>query len=98
MLQFHVQKCKSMTITRKKQSISGDLKLDDQPLQRVDVYKYLGLLISHDLSWSEYIHTICNKTKKLLGMLHRRFYQHADSNTLLQMYISLIRPHLDYGI
>ena len=30
-------------------------------------------------------------------MLYRRFYQHADSNTLLQMYISLIRPHLDYG-
>ena len=41
---------------------------------------------------------MCNKAKKLLGLLYRRFYQYADSNTLLQMYnISLIRPHLEYG-
>ena len=81
LLQFNVQKCKSMKTTRKKQSISGDLKVDNQPLQHVDAYRYLGLLISHDLSWSEHIRTICNKAKKLLGMLYRRFYQYADSIT-----------------
>ena len=32
-----------------------------------------------------------------LRSYYRRFYQHADSKTLLQMYISLIRPHLEYG-
>ena len=84
-------------ISQKKQGISGptpDLKLYNQTLQRVDAYKYLGLLISHDLSWSEHIWTLCNKAKKFL---YRRFYQYADSNTLLQMYISLMRPHLEYG-
>ena len=40
---------------------------------------------------------MCNKAKKLLGLLYRRFYQHADSSTLLQIYVSLIRPHLEYG-
>ena len=33
----------------------------------------------------------------MLGMMYHRFYQHADSNTFLQMYISLVRPHLEYG-
>ena len=68
-----------------------------QILQRTDAYKYLGLLVSHELSWSDHIRTICSKAKRMLGMLYRRFYQYADSNTLLQMYISLVRPHLEYG-
>ena len=98
LLQFNVQKCKAMKITRKKQSASTPiLKLNSQILQRTDAYKYLGLLISHDLSWSDHIRTICSKAKRMLGMLYRRFYQYADSNTLLQMYISLVRPHLEYG-
>ena len=100
LLQFNVKKCKVMKISQKNQGVSGptpDFKLHNQTLERVDTYKYLGLLISHDLSWSEHIRTICNKAKKLLGLLYRRFYQYADSNTLLQMYISLIRPHLEYG-
>ena len=50
LLQFNVQKCKAMKITRKKQSASTPvLKLNCQILQRTDAYKYLGLLISHDL-------------------------------------------------
>ena len=83
LLKFNVQKCKVMKITRKKQSIPlPPLLLCNQPLQCVDTYKYLGLFISHDLSWSEHIHTICSKAKKLLGLLYR-FYQHADSDALL---------------
>ena len=57
LLQFNVKKCKVMKISRKMQGVSGhtpDLKLHNQILQHVDSYKYLGLLISHDLSWSEH--------------------------------------------
>ena len=60
LLQFNVKKCKVMKISRKKQGVSGstpDLKLHNQTLEHVDAYKYLGLLISHDLSWSEHIRT-----------------------------------------
>ena len=96
---INVQKCKAMKVTRKKQSASTPvLKLNSQILQHTDAYKYLGLLISsHDLSWPNHICTICSKAKRMLRMLYRRFYQHANLNTLLQMYISLVRPHLEYG-
>jgi len=33
----------------------------------------------------------------LLGLIYRRYYQHADSNTLLQIYTALVRPHLEYA-
>ena len=29
-------------------------------------------------------------------MLYRKFYKNAETNTLLQLYISFIRPHLEY--
>ena len=91
---INIQKCKAMKITHKKRQSASTpvLKLNSQILQHTDTYKYLGLLISHDLSWSNHIHTICSKSKRMLRMLYCKFYQHANLNTLLQMYISLVRP------
>ena len=34
---------------------------------------------------------------KYLGLLYRHFYGYADDNTLKQLYLSLVRPHLDYA-
>ena len=34
------------------------------------------------------------KAKKLLRVLYRKYYQYAEPQTLLQLYISLVRPHL----
>ena len=63
----------------------------------VDSYKYLGLLISSDLSWSHHIDSICGKARKILGLLYRRFSHDAEPYALLQLYLSLVRPHFEYG-
>ena len=34
---------------------------------------------------------------KLLGLLYRRFYKHAEPPALFQLYLSLVRPHLRYA-
>ena len=31
-----------------------------------------------------------------MGLLYRRFYHHSDLHTLLRLYCSFIRPHLEY--
>ena len=59
--------------------------------------KYLGLLLSSDLSWTKHIEGICTKAKKILGLLYHRFYQYADQETLLQLYVSIVWPHLEYA-
>ena len=66
-------------------------------LEVVSTFKYLGLLISSDMSWSNHIKDICSKARKILGLLYRRYYQYADESTLLQLYMSLVRPHLEYA-
>ena len=97
-LHFNATKCKFMVISRKRgYHHQPVLFLETTPLEKVDSFRYLGLLISSDLSWSGHIETICSKARQLLGLLYRRLYHHADPQALFQLYLSLIRPHLEYG-
>ena len=73
------------------------LTLNGSQLTRVTSYKYLGVLITSDLMWSDHIVNVCNKTRKLIGVLYRSFYKHSTSSTMLKLYNSFIRPHLEYA-
>ena len=95
---FNTTKCKYMLITRKKRPLNTPaILINGIPLDMVDSYKYLGLLISSDLSWSHHIDSICSKARKILGLLYRRFSCDTEPHALLQLYLSLVRPHLEYG-
>ena len=98
-LTLNPSKCKYMILSRKKVPLLPEttLKLNNQVLEQVDMYKYLGILISKDLSWSPHIDTICSKARKILGLLYRRFYQSCSSDALRQLYTSLVRSHLEYA-
>jgi len=41
--------------------------------------------------------SLCTKARKLLGLLYHRFYKHAEPSALLQLYLLLVRPHLEYA-
>ena len=49
--------------------------------------------------WSSHITNICNKTRRLVGVLYRRFYKHYERrySPELVYFISFIRPHLEYA-
>ena len=40
---------------------------------------------------------ICNKTRRLVGILYRQFYKYSSPDTMLRMY-SFIRPHLEHAM
>ena len=67
-------------------------------MERVTAYKYLGILITSDLSWSSHIQAITTKARKQTGMLYRRFYNNSQPSTLKILYVALIRPLLEYGV
>ena len=64
------------------------------PLEQVETFKYLRVLLSSDLSWSSHIDFICTKARKLIGLLYRRFYGNVDNHSLLELYSVLVHPHL----
>ena len=39
---------------------------------------------------------ISNKAKKIVGLIYRQFYAWSSPVALLQLYTSLVRPHLEY--
>ena len=98
-LTLNASKCKCMVISRlKKRSISFlPLKLHEQTMERVSQYKYLGVTINEDLTWSSHINEITNKAKRMVGLLYRQFYAWTSTPALLKLYTSLVRPHLEYA-
>ena len=98
-LTLNPQKCKSMTISRKTKPSTAPftLRLHNEQLEEVDQFKYLGVILNHNFSWSPHISAICTKAKKILGLLYRRFYNHSSNECIKQLYLSLVRPHLDYA-
>ena len=97
-LTLNPTKCKAMIISRKRNAVEPpQLVLNGAPLEQVETFKYLGVLLSSNLSWSAHIDSICTKARKLTGLLYRRFYGNMDHHSLLELYSVLIRPHLEYA-
>ncbi len=71
-LTFNAAKCKSMFVSRKKRHThpNPSITLNGSP---TPTFKYLGLLISSDLSWTSHIDNTCSKAKRILGLLYRFF-------------------------
>ena len=88
-----------MVISRKhnQHNFRTSILLGNEALEIVQRYKYLGVMITSNLSWSEHIHTKCVKAKKLIGLLYRCFYSNADPTTLFKLYTALVCPHLEYA-
>ena len=93
---LNTTKCIFMLVSQKNRpSIpSVTISLDGVPLENVTT---LGVLLSSDLFWSSHIQKTCSKGRQLLGLLFWRFYRHSSEQTLRQLYISLVLPHLEYG-
>ena len=98
-LQFNTKNRKYMVLSRKHSNavLPSALTLDDLPLDKVSEFKYLGIHITPDLNWSLHIDRISAETKRLVGMFHRRFFSTMDADRCRQLYITYIRPHLEYA-
>ena len=67
-------------------------------------YKYLGVVVSSDLSWSSHIQLVCMKAKKILGLIYRNFAKYTSkdagalgkksSSSLVFQYLYNIKVHL----
>ena len=98
-LKFNSKKCKFMIISRKRSPTlpSSPIVVDSSPLDKVDSYKYLGVWITSSLSWSLQIDDICMKARRQIGFLYRSLYSYAGCDTFLTLYLSHVRPHLEYA-
>lgn len=99
-LSVNLSKSKYMYFSFRHQSFFNSipsLLLNTLPIERVYSFKYLGLLFTCNLSWSNHISSIISRAKRLIGLIYRQFYHQSSSQTLLSLYLTIVRPILEYA-
>ena len=72
------------------------LTFDNSPVTKTTQHKHLGLILDEKLNFKEQLKEKMSKAYK--GIAARRKLQNIiPRNSLLTIYKSFIRPHLDYG-
>jgi len=66
-----------------------------QKLESTKMEKDLGIIITSDLKSSEQCSQACSKANRMLGMINRSI-TYKSTTILLQLYKSLVRPHLEF--
>ena len=69
---------------------------NENPIHQVQLQKNLGLFLDPKLSFGEYIQCILNKTCKIIVLI-KKLQPIISRAALLTIYMSFLRPHLDYG-
>ena len=99
-LSVNPSKSKYMFFSLKHQSYFDSippLLLSKIPFDRVYSFKYLGLILSCNLSWSSHISGVVKRAKRIVGLLYHKFYSLSSSKTLLSLYTTIVRLILEYG-
>jgi hypothetical protein len=92
-------KCKVMRLSRR--AVAGRqvplYTILNKPLDVVQNYKYLGVMISSNLKWGDHVKYVTSRASRLLGFI-KRLVRCNDSNVLVKLFCTLCRPILEYGI
>ena len=102
-LYLNAAKCKYMLISRKKQPIVPLTPIlvcgNALQIERVNSFKYLGVWITKDLTWSRHVNEICIKARRVGGLIYRQYYQYSTPETLNLEYAPLVwDPHLQKDV
>ena len=72
------------------------LVFNNSPVMSLDFQKHLGLFLDRKLNFNHHLKENISKSNKGIGLI-RRLYHKWPRKSLLTIYKSFIRPHLDYG-
>ena len=71
--------------------------LDDNDIERVTQAKVLGVTLSSDLSWNAHVDTIVRKARNRVFTIYQLKRAGIRQCDLLRVYVSVIRPVLEYA-
>ena len=96
-LVFNQTKCKQQHITRKFNPVEFQYKINDKPLVVTNHEKDLGVYVSSDLTWKNYMLEQVAKANKLLGFIRRCATDVQSSSIRKTLYLAIVRPALGYA-
>ena len=81
--------------TNRTSSIYSPISFDGIAIKSVDDHKHLGLVLDSKLTFNKHIDEKISIANRGIGII-RRLYHYLPRKSLIQIYKSFIRPHLDY--
>ena len=99
-LKINTDKTKIMVFhSRQADTNRYEFQLNNNPIERVTMYKYLGIVLSESGSLKLTISTLANQANKALFILQKAISKlsYPKPSLLLHLFDSLVRPVLDYG-
>ena len=94
-MRFNVDKCHVMHMGRRNPRYKYEL--EGIQLKETKEEKDLGVLVNEDAKQSRQCAEVAKKENRILGMIKRTIVS-RDKDTVLRLYKSLVRPHLEYCV
>ncbi len=98
-LSINVSKCVFMLISTHQalqKMLDIRVHIDNEPLKRVSVAKYIGMYIDENLKWNVHIDNMVPKISAKIGVL-RSLRKIIPMATLKCLYNAIVLPHFDYA-
>ena len=98
-MSFNLEKCHVMSFGRSPRQYSYTMKNADGitlPLQQCNEEQDLGILFTPNLKFRDHINKITRKANSVVGII-RRSFSCLDKVMFRTLYVSLVRPHLEYA-
>ena len=100
-LSLNAKKIKMMNFHSKQNKISVNenpiIQINGMPIERVTEFKFLGVLIDSNLTWSPHCNYIANKLSRICGVVFM-LNHYVPTHILTIIYNSLFLSHISYGI
>ena len=96
-MKFNTNKCKALTVTRKKSPLVYNYHLGDTSLLCVNEEKDLGVVIANNLKWDSHVNGIVSKANRMLGLLKRSCPLLRDTQVRRTLYLSLVKSQVCFA-
>ena len=96
---FSINKTKAMIFKQNKTEQHINLKINNQNIEYVNHFKFLGLIFDNKFTWNEHINYVedyCNKRINLLKFVSGTKWG-ANRSSLYKLYTALILSKIDYA-
>ena len=93
----HTKQAQEIIFSRKKTvSIHPVVYFNNTPVNSTATHKHLGMILDSKLSYENHLQSVFSRVNKTIGLL-RKFQATLPRKSLVTIYKSFIRSHLDYG-
>ena len=97
LMNLNARKTKEMLVGTILKNPPLELILDGNPIERVHVFKLLGVYLTETLNWDENTTGICSKANKRLHFLKLLKRSGMGTDDLIYYYKAVVRPVLEYA-